>query len=108
MAAYIGVQNLNGITAPLVGATQNAQYEDTVGIVKERNEDGDTAFLVPQKFFRREARADGVGDAELAAALADVGVKAKAALGIIRAKQDEFQNALPRWEIVGVSLHDVV
>lgn len=106
MAAAIGVTSLHGLTAPSVGAVQLSSSGLSIGYEKERGADGNSKFLVAHKFTREEVRISGVGSAALATALAAAGTKAKGAVGIIRAKQEEFQSRLPRFEITGVVLDD--
>jgi len=102
----IGVTNLQGLSAPPVGAVQQSESEWSIGVSEDPNEDGDTEFVVPDKWRRREVRISGVGDAELASLAA--GVIEKGTVAVYRRKQEESVTGIPRFEVGGVAFEDRV
>jgi hypothetical protein len=100
MAAHIGVTNLDGHTAPALGGVQSRESDISIGTVKERNAAGVTKWFVPDKYFVKRVTITGVGDAELALVVADT--IAAGTLGIVSAKQMEYNKGLPKFERVGV------
>ncbi|MFK5923271.1 MAG: hypothetical protein QM496_13925 [Verrucomicrobiota bacterium] len=105
MGIHIGVTNLDGHTAPATGAVQSRESESTVGSEDEMGPDSNSKYFVPHKYFRKEVSISGVGDAELALVVA--ASVAKGVLSILRAKQTEFQNSLPKFERSGFLLADI-
>jgi hypothetical protein len=100
MPAHIGVTNLVGHTAPATGAVQTRESDISVGTVEERDATGVTAWFIPDKYFMKRVTITGVGDAELSlvtTASIDAGV-----LGIVRARQNESNKGLPKFEREGV------
>lgn len=102
MAVFIGVTNLDGMTAPAVGAVQSRESEESVGFERERGADGVTAYLVPHKYTKKNVTIAGVGDAELSDVAA--GAITAGTLKIIRAKQTETSSGLPKFEQEGLVL----
>lgn len=102
----IGVSNFQGITAPAIGAVQQSESEWQIGISEDADEDGNTAFPVPDKYRRRECRISGVGDAELASLSA--GAVTKGTVTVYRRKQEESTTGIPRFEIAAFALEDRV
>lgn len=102
MAIHYGVTNLDGHTAPAVGAVQSRESEASVGAEDEPGPDGESKFFVPHKFSRKEVSVRGVGDAELS--FVSVGPITAGTAKVIRAKQQEFAGALPKFERTAVVL----
>lgn len=105
MPAHIGVTSLDGHTAPATGAVQSRETKRHVDVEEERNDDGDHAFIAPQKFYRKEVTVQGVGDAELS--LVTAGAMTKNQVKIVRARQTEYNNKLPKFERVAVGHFDL-
>lgn len=104
MPAHIGVLNLDGHSAPATGAIQSRTSESSIGAEEEPGVDGNTAYFVSHKYVRKEVEVEGVGDAELS--LVTAGKISKGTAKVIRAKQQEFQNALPKFSRTAVVLDD--
>ncbi len=102
MAIHIGVNNLDGHTAPAIGAVQSRESEETLGTEEERDASGKTKFFVPHKYTRKQVDISGVGDAEIALVVAE-SVTA-GTLSLTRAKQTEFAGSLPKFERSGIVL----
>lgn len=96
MAVFYGVTNLDGHTAPAVGAIQQRETEAAVGTEDEPGANGESKFFVPHKYSRSEISITGVGDAELS--LVTVGTITAGTAKVISAKQQEFAGALPKFE----------
>lgn len=96
MAVHYGVTNLDGHTAPAIGAIQQRESESTVGTEDEPGADGESKFFVPHKYSRKEVSVRGVGDAELS--LVTVGTITAGTGKVISAKQQEFAGSLPKFE----------
>ena len=104
MGAHIGVTNLDGHTAPAVGAVQTRDTDISVETEKERDATAVTKWFVPQKFYRKEVEITGVGDAELSLVVA--GAVAKGTLAITRAKQMQSNKGLSKFERSGFLVAD--
>ncbi len=100
MPAHLGVTNLDGHTAPALGAVQTRESDITVGTYEERNAAGITAWFGADKYYVKRVTITGVGDAELSLVVA-ASVNA-GSLGIVRARQNEFNKGLPKFEREGV------
>lgn len=105
MPAHIGVTNLDGHTAPAVGAVQSRETNISVEAVKERNASGVTTWFIPDKFFTKEVKIAGVGDAELS--LVVTGTIAEGTLGITSAKQMQSQKGLSKFERTGLLVGNI-
>lgn len=102
---HLGVTELEGLTAPSVGAFQQLDAEDTAGVTEEPNNVGVTRWVVSDKYFKRSVRGSGVGDAGLANVTA--GEFAKGTVKLIFAEQDETQKGLPKFSVEGVGFFDL-
>lgn len=105
MAIHKGVTSLDGHTAPATGAVQSRESTQRLGNEEESDADGISTYFVPHKHVRKEVVISGVGDAELS--LVVPAAVAKNAVTVTRAKQQEFQNALPKFERTAVGFFDL-
>lgn len=96
---------MDGHTAPATGAIQSRESSRTLGTEKEKGSNGNTAYFVPHKYYRKEVQISGVGDAELALVVA--GKFDKNTVKVVRAKQNEFNGKLPKFERTAVGFFDV-